>query len=411
MGRGEQMARRVRRARTAVAAGVVLALLGLSACGGEPGGENAGAEPSGSGSTSSSSPSPTGTVPVADPDHAMDPPTPLEGPLVRADILIYASEPLSEEMVERIGKLDGVYRSEQLSLASASIQNKVYVVGAVDPATYRRFTTSGKQDEIWGRVAGGELALAQGIADGVQDAEKYVELGIGEDAARLHVGAYAPQAGNIDMVVNEEWGEDLFEVHDNALLISTFKRSPQSVRKPLERIVGRQASIQMLDIVAQLGLDPNAVQTAVPTGGSVGAAVGIYRYRVSGGQVIPDAGWMAANLRTEQVPLLGTVTCHKAMLPQLRAALNEVVQRGLAEHVYQTAGCFNARFIANTTRLSNHAFGMAIDINSLENGRGTTGQMHPEVVQIFKKWGFGWGGDWAWTDPMHFELNAIVEVR
>jgi len=29
-------------------------------------------------------------------------------------------------------------------------------------------------------------------------------------------------------------------------------------------------------------------------------------------------------------------------------------------------------------------------------------------VEIFKRWGFGWGGDWRYTDPMHFELNRIV---
>ena len=55
--------------------------------------------------------------------------------------------------------------------------------------------------------------------------------------------------------------------------------------------------------------------------------------------------------------------------------------------------------------------GMAIDINSRENGRGTVGQMNRQVVEIFKKWGFAWGGDWSWTDPMHFELARIVSVR
>jgi hypothetical protein len=31
-------------------------------------------------------------------------------------------------------------------------------------------------------------------------------------------------------------------------------------------------------------------------------------------------------------------------------------------------------------------------------------------VKIFKKWGFAWGGDWKYTDPMHFELVRIVKV-
>jgi hypothetical protein len=34
--------------------------------------------------------------------------------------------------------------------------------------------------------------------------------------------------------------------------------------------------------------------------------------------------------------------------------------------------------------------------------------MHPEIVNIFKRWGFRWGGDWAYTDPMHFELAALM---
>ena len=27
---------------------------------------------------------------------------------------------------------------------------------------------------------------------------------------------------------------------------------------------------------------------------------------------------------------------------------------------------------------------------------------------VFEKWGFTWGGHWRYTDPMHFEANAIV---
>ncbi len=41
------------------------------------------------------------------------------------------------------------------------------------------------------------------------------------------------------------------------------------------------------------------------------------------------------------------------------------------------------------------------------NQRGTVGEMDRDVVAIFKYWGFGWGGDWRYTDPMHFELNQI----
>ncbi|RJS45844.1 M15 family peptidase [Nocardioides cavernaquae] len=374
----------------------------MGACGGEA--------PKKTAAKPSRTPSPAVSVPVFDDDHSMPQPPALEGAVARADILIYDTETLSSSMVKRIEGIDGVFATDVFSMANTPIQGDYYNVAAVDPATYRRFTLAGKQDAIWSRVAAGEMAISSPIAPKVEDEEHFVPVGVGDAAQDVHVGAYVEHPKGIDLVVNEEWGEDLFKVEGNAMLISTLKRSPQSIRKPLEKIVGKDAAIQMLDIASVLGLNPGAPQVAIATSGSVGAAIGIYRYRVVGNQVIPESSWTASHLRTETMPLIGRVTCNTAMLPQLRAALNDVVAQGLSEHVYQTAGCFNARFIAGSTRLSNHAFGMAIDLNSLENGRGIRGQMNPSVVKIFEKWGFAWGGTWKYTDPMHFELVRIVKV-
>jgi hypothetical protein len=110
------------------------------------------------------------------------------------------------------------------------------------------------------------------------------------------------------------------------------------------------------------------------------------------------------------VPIIGRVTCNKEMLPQLVAALSEIQQRGLAGYIHPSeyGGCFVARFIAGTHTLSNHAFGLAIDLNVPENQRGTPGQMNRQVVAVFQRWGFTWGGTWHYTDPMHFELSRIV---
>jgi hypothetical protein len=396
------------RARSGVAVLCVVSLLGLAGCGDEP---KKKADPSPS--PSSLSPSPSETAPVGDPEHSVDPPGPFNGALVRADILIYAPKSLSDAVVDRIDRLKGVAYSEQLSLASVSVENRVLSVGAVNPATYRRFTPSGQQDEIWARIAGGELGLPPKLRSIEQD-DAFVQLGSDKTAPQVHVGAYAEQAYGVDLVVNEKWGDELEKVgmvKGNALLVNTGIRAPLSLRKPIQKILGSKASVQMLDAVSRFGLDPDAPQVAVPTGGSVASAVGVFNYRLVGRRVIPDPAWVAANIRTEEVPILGRITCNKIMFPQLRAALREVQERGLADKVYQTAGCYNARFIANTTSLSNHAFGLAIDINSQQNQRGTVGQMDRTVVSIFEKWGFTWGGRWRWTDPMHFEMNALVSVR
>ena len=121
---------------------------------------------------------------------------------------------------------------------------------------------------------------------------------------------------------------------------------------------------------------------------------------------------MDTHIATEEIPILGTITCNKLMIPQLRAAFSEIANRGLADKIIpeQYAGCYYPRFIAGTTTLSNHSFGLALDINTPGNQRGTVGEIDRTVVSIFKKWGFAWGGDWRYTDPMHFELSEVKAV-
>ena len=151
-------------------------------------------------------------------------------------------------------------------------------------------------------------------------------------------------------------------------------------------------------------------QQADLTGTSADFGSFTYTYTPDG-SIQPDPSWVSNYIRTESVPILGSVTCHKLMIPQLRAALQEVVDRGLARKIdpSQYAGCYYPRFIANSTQLSNHAFGLAVDMNTAGNQRGTVGEMDRTVVAIFERWGFTWGGNWKWTDPMHFEMNRIVK--
>jgi hypothetical protein len=196
----------------------------------------------------------------------------------------------------------------------------------------------------------------------------------------------------------------------NALLVSTGMRAPAALRKPIQRIVGHSASVQRLDVAARLGLDPQALQQAILVG-SAADAVGTYSYSLlGGGRIAPQQSWVSAHISTETMPIIGPMTCNTQMFPQLRAALQEIVGDGLSSaiHPEQYGGCFVPRFIAGTTTLSNHAFGLAFDINVPENERGTPGRIDPQVIAIFEKWGFTWGGTWSFTDPMHFELNRIV---
>jgi hypothetical protein len=400
------------RGRRAWAAGVLATLVLLGACS-DPESGKATPDPSEDPSDVVTPPEPEVTAsPVVDPEHATDPLGEVETPLLPADIMVVSSEPLDEGLIKRISQLDGVAATTTISLKQVPIENRLYDIAAVDAAQYRRFTEarSAQLQQQWDRVAGGEVASVEGFQKRLPlDPDGYLTLGSVSDSPRIHVGAYAPQVPTIELVVNEKWGEALGIDQRNALVISTQPTSPQSMQRPIQRLVGDAGSVQMMDIASQLGLDPEAAQSVVLVG-TYADAVGTFRYTVSGGSVIPDPSWVREHIVTATVPILGQVTCNKYLIPQLKAALGEIVSRGLADEIDPDdyAGCYYPRFIAGSTQLSNHAFGLALDLNVAGNQRGTVGEMDRGVVDTFKKWGFGWGGDWNYTDPMHFELNRIV---
>ncbi|HEX3929836.1 MAG TPA: M15 family metallopeptidase [Nocardioides sp.] len=394
--------------------GCVAGLL-LTSCGAG----SSGSHPMAVGSTTSPTTGPTtspttGATTSAPPGvgpHAMARPGPFQAPLRTADVMVLRQQPITDAMMRRVRHLAGVADVLRFSWAQVSIQDHAVNVAAVDPATYRSFTSyrvAAFQPE-WNRVADGELALRASFRRQV-DRSGYVRLGARAGAPRVHVGAYSPQVPQVDAVVNQTWAKTLGMPRGNALLISTGDRTPNAVRSPIQQIVGHDASVQRLDVAARLGLDPHAVQAAILVGGAA-AAVGTYSYTVlGGGRIQPQASWVAAHISTRTMPIVGPMTCNTAMFPQLRAALEEIAADGLSSaiHPQQYGGCFVPRFIAGTTTLSNHAFGLAFDLNVPENERGTVGRMNRQVVGIFEKWGFTWGGTWGFTDPMHFELNRIV---
>lgn len=77
----------------------------------------------------------------------------------------------------------------------------------------------------------------------------------------------------------------------------------------------------------------------------------------------------------------------------------------------QVIGGYNDRNIAGTSRKSNHAWGAAIDIDPSRNPYYASGSGGPYalpkkgLVQLARKWGLGWGGEWNNSkDYMHFEV-------
>ena len=349
---------------------------------------------------------------VEEGDFSVPDPGPLDKRLLTADVLVTSTDTIPASVRRRVAELEGVAAAMPLSLASLSSNGRTLTIAAVDPGEFRRFTqvNVAQADEVWSRVAGGEVAVDPSVGKKLEEPKGFLRLGTQKHAPTAHIGAYAPLVKGISAVVTEPRGAQMGMPEDNALLVSTGKFTPSALTGKMEKILGKSATLQVLALEFDLN-----VQTALLTGTSAAAAVGSFSYRpLADGRVVPDPQWVAANIRTEEVPILGRVTCHRVMLPQLRAVLTEVVQRGLADKIHpdEYAGCYYPRYIGYDPAkgLSLHSWGIAVDLNVPGNQRGTAGEMDRQVVAIFKKWGFAWGGDWSYTDPMHFELASIVRT-
>lgn len=120
-----------------------------------------------------------------------------------------------------------------------------------------------------------------------------------------------------------------------------------------------------------------------------------------------DPRWRENNIVRVRVPVLGEVMCHRTFVPQLRSALRSAVAQGLAYTLDGGyGGCYFARFIGYDPRgwLSNHSWGVAIDINVSENLHGTKADQDERLVTLLGDHGFAWGGGWVVPDGMHFEF-------
>ena len=131
-------------------------------------------------------------------------------------------------------------------------------------------------------------------------------------------------------------------------------------------------------------------------------------------------------------------------LPLFMGFLTEIQARGY--YVRNGSGAYSFRCTASTRKdcrgltrdsLSNHAFGLALDMNTtqnpMQNNYGINGASACQtpiktdipqwVVQVAEKWGLYWGG-YGWSsgcsspeqfktvasrDPMHFEFNGSLE--
>lgn len=152
-----------------------------------------------------------------------------------------------------------------------------------------------------------------------------------------------------------------------------------------------------------------------------------------GNPALPDGSlntaWQDANIVSLSVPPgyplyydgkpVRSIRIHRLLREDLRAILNQIWQKArvlvkeergysystvwydnrtrekLAElGLDEFSGSYVFRKVRKGRSLSNHAFGIAIDLDAAHNRQGTEGRMPMWVVEIFASHGWQWGGRW-----------------
>lgn len=100
-----------------------------------------------------------------------------------------------------------------------------------------------------------------------------------------------------------------------------------------------------------------------------------------------------------------SLRCHKLLVGVFREVFDNIVSQGLTTKIIDFGGCFDYRAQRTGIKLSTHAWGIAIDLNTTTNLQGTDGDMDPEIIKVFQNAGFKWGGEFIGKskDPMHFQ--------
>jgi hypothetical protein len=99
----------------------------------------------------------------------------------------------------------------------------------------------------------------------------------------------------------------------------------------------------------------------------------------------------------------------------------ELLSPAIKRAAYPLAGGYACRGIADTGEPSMHSYGAAVDLNISFGDywywqRGAEGPIHhrnrmpSEIVDIFERHGFIWGGKWYHYDTMHFEYRPELLV-
>jgi hypothetical protein len=227
---------------------------------------------------------------------------------------------------------------------------------------------------------------------------------------RVEVAAILPDelVGAHELMVSREVGRSIGVIRDRyALLQPVGRPTDRQLAKEIRGLVPRGLGVQ----VRAPGETPYfRMGDAVLPPVQLKVLFGEFAAKPTPGRpgyLTLDPAWVRTHIATEDVPLLGSVTCNVALFPQIRGAIQELIDDGLAGTIHGYSGCYAHRFANRDPRaaISHHTWGVALDINVAENPYGAPPDQDPRMVAVFERWGFIWGGTFVLPDGMHFEYR------
>jgi len=257
-------------------------------------------------------------------------------------------------------------------------------------------------------ILGSTSASVRGLGPGA-----ILDFGRGE---RVRIAAVLPDelVGAAELLVSEETGQRIGIARDRYLLIQPAdgrRLTSRSLKRAIQPLLPRDLGIFGRVQVRAPGETPyfRAGDAVLPPV-LLKVLFGEFAARTLKGQpgyIEVDPAWRRTHLVTTPVPLLGQVTCHRGIVPQLRGALADLRSAGLGRLVETFNGCFVPRFISRdpTAMLSHHTWGIAVDMNLVGNYYGDPPHQHPRLVSTLERWGFLWGGLFVVPDGNHFEYR------
>ena len=278
-----------------------------------------------------------------------------------------------------------------------------FETAVIEPHEYARFVSPGDRPAVES-LDPGEILLAGTEAGLRRGAEGMVVRFTGRDARVA--GSVSDEATNGYEGIVAGPVPDTWQRRDSFVLVHLARAGARrTVERALESLL---APDQVLRVRAQGETPFLRYGDAVLPQMLVKSSFGEFAARpLPIGSIQIQPGWVKRNIKTARVPILGRVVCHKALFPQLRSALHEVVASGLTYAVDPDdyGGCYSPRFIDSNPggRLSHHSWGIAIDMNVAENAFNSRPDQDERLVRIMEGAGFTWGGRWLMPDGMHFE--------